>query len=354
MSILPSLCIDPHLLSLPRMERSTKDDIEDFVSSIIDWGKTIGVNCTKPFVSSTVLDAIEEDGAFPWRKTLDGILKHFKVQAADSKTVSDVVQSLINCSRIEDAVGLKALLLEAKKTEIAPAFVCERLRSKTRSAFSDMLAMIVMARHGYGRDVENVSLASIPNDNAKPKLQYLLYSAEIVDVEWKNDSDDRDIKFPYAINDHVSVFFSRDGLLESVEPLSLWPATNDSDAACNAIDCCITRLVAAGTSEKNKIPYSVGANFLATAQNWECGHEGSHAFTLIESCARIVLNIPKHEVKPFYDRASRRHRDRGDGALAFRTHLTKRGAGLRLMLWKMSSGTIEFANVSDKDELIIL
>jgi hypothetical protein len=329
MSTFPNLCIDPHLLSLPRMETSTKDDIEDFVSSIIDWGKTVGINRTKAFVSSTVLDAIDEDGAFPWRENLDGVLKHYKVKSADSKTVSYVVQFLINCSRIEDTVGLKALLLEVNKTEIAPAFVCERLRSKTRSAFLDMLAMIVMARHGYGRDAEHVALASIPNDDAKPKLQYLLYSAEIVDVEWMKDSDDRDIKLPYAINDHISVFFSRDGLLESIEPLSLWPATNDADAACNAIDCCI-------------------------AQKWECGHEGWHAFTLIESCARIVLDIPKHEVKPFYDRASGRQRVRSDGALAFRTHLTKRGVALRLMLWKMPDGTIEFANVGDKDELMIV
>lgn len=354
MNALPNLCIDPHLLSLPKMETSTKDDIENFVSSLIDWGKTVRTNCTKPFVSGTVLDAIDDDGAFPWRENLGGILKHFKVQAADSKTVSDVVHLLINSSRIEDSVGLKALLLEATKTEITPAYVCERLRSKTRSAFFEMLAMIVMAQHGYGREVENVALASIPNDNSKPKLQYLLYSAVIGAIEWENDSVDMDIKLPYSINDHVPVFFSRDGLLESVEPLSLWPVTNDTDDACNAIDCCIARLVAAGTSEKGKIPYVIGENFLPTARNWECGNEGSHAFTLIESCARIVLDIPKYDLKPFYDRPGGSQRVRNDGALALRTHLTKRGAGLRLMLWKMPDGTIEFANVGDKDELLIL
>ena len=354
MSTFPNLCIDPHLLSLPRMESSTKDDIEDFVSSIIDWGKTVRIDFMKAFVSSTVLDAIEEDGAFPWRVTLDRFLKHYKIEAADSKTVSDVVQFLVNCSRIEDVVGLKTLLLEVKKTEIAPAFVGERLRSKTRSAFFDMLAMIVMAQHGYGQDVENVALASLPIDKAEPNLQYLLYSTEIVEVEWKKDFDDRQIKIPYAINDHLSVFFSRDGLLESIEPLSLWPVTNDIEAACNAIDCCIARLVAAGTTEKKKKLYSVGASFLPTAQNWECGHEGSHAFTLIESCARIVLDIPKHEVRPFYDRTSGRQISRTDRALAFRTHLTKRGVGLRLMLWKIPDGTIEFANVGNKDELMIL
>ena len=124
MSAIPDLCIDPHLLSLPSMGTATQNDIEDFVSSIIDWGKTVRTNCTKSFVSSTVFDAIDEDGAFPWRNDLDRLLKHFKVEAADSKTVSDVIQFFINCPQIEDAVGLKALLLEVEKTAITPTFVC--------------------------------------------------------------------------------------------------------------------------------------------------------------------------------------------------------------------------------------
>ena len=354
MSTLPHLCIDPHLLSLPIMGASTKEDVEDFVSSIIDWGKTVGIKGTKAFVSSTVLDAIDEDGAFPWRNNLEGVFKHYNVEAADSKTVSDVVQYLINCSRIEDAVEFKALLLEDQKTQLNPVFVIERLRPKTRSAFLEMLAMIAMALHGCGREAEHVALASIPNDSSVHKLRYLSFSATVIEVDWKEASDDKDIKFPYAINEPISVFFSRDGLLESVEPLSLWSATDDPNAACNAIDCCIARLVAAGTSERNKALYSIGANFLATAHNWECGHEGRHAFTLIESCARIVLDIPKHEVGLFYDTASGCQKVRSDGALAFRTHITKKGVGLRLMLWKLPDGTIEFANVGGKNELIIL
>ena len=67
-----------------------------------------------------------------------------------------------------------------------------------------------------------------------------------------------------------------------------------------------------------------------------------------------MLDIPKHELKPFYDRVSGRQIFRSDGAHAFRTHLTKKRAGLRLMLWKIPDGTIEFANVGDKDELAIL
>jgi hypothetical protein len=353
MTSMPHLCIDPHLLSLPRTGTFSLDDIEDFVSTIVDWGKTVGGKCTTALVSSTVLDAIDEDDAFPWRDKLVSVLKHYKVKSADSETVSSVVQAFLNCARIEDTVGLKALLLNDKITDVAPAFVCERLRPKTRSAFCEMLAMIIMVQHGHGREVEHVALASIPGDDVGAQLQYLSFSAEIAEFEWKTDPDDKNIQRPYAINDRLSVFFSRNGLLGSIEPLSLWPSTTDVGAASNAIDCCISRLAAVGSSAKHRTPYSIGTSFLDTAQHRECGHEGRHAFTLIESCARIVLNIPKHEVKPLFDNRGKQQ-SRSDGALAYRTHLTKRGAALRLMLWKLPDGTIEFANVGEKTELVIL
>lgn len=76
---------------------------------------------------------------------------------------------------------------------------------------------------------------------------------------------------------------------------------------------------------------------------------------LIESCARIVLGIPKNTLNEFREnsKATSKQRVREDGALAFRTHLTKKGIGLRLMFWKKQNGTIEFANIGDKDELEI-
>jgi len=77
---------------------------------------------------------------------------------------------------------------------------------------------------------------------------------------------------------------------------------------------------------------------------------------LIESCARIVLGVPKNPIKEFRinSKPTSDQRVRHDGSLAYRTHLTKKGAGLRLMIWIRPDGTFEFANMGDKDELEIL
>jgi hypothetical protein len=354
MSSMPQLCIDPHLLSLPRVDRCTPEDVEDYVSSIVDWGKTVSTGLSRAFVSSTVLEAIDEDEAFPWESNLLRVLRHYKIKSADPKTISRVIQSFLQCARIEDTIGIRALLLDDAKTSVTPAFARQRLRPRTKDAYPNLLTMIVLLGHGYGKDGEQAALASVLEDKDEAELRYLSFVTEIVDIEWGAGSDERKLDLPCGIREQVSVFYSRNGLLEGVEPLSLWPTTIDNDAACNAIDCCIARLVASGTSGGKRLSYSLGAGFLESAQLWDCGHDGNHAFTLIESCARIALRIPKQKVKPFFDGITGRQKQRADGALACRTHITKRGAGLRLMFWEMPDGAIEFANVGGKDELAIL
>ena len=352
-SAVPDLCIDPFLISLPKMETSTKDDIEDYVSGLIDWSKTIGLNHSKSFVSSAVLDAIEKDDAHPWLEDIQRLLKQNRVQSVDCNTVFQSVQFLLSSLIIEDELGLKALLLDENKTELEPSYLIERLRPKTQSAFFEMLAMIILIQHGYGRDADYVAVASLPDNQKNPGFQFLRYSAEISIFEEKKDTRNLNIKIPYVINDQIPAFFSREGLLEKLEPISIWLVTDGTNSACDAIDCCVARLVAAG-SPNEKISYSMGSQFLSTAQIWDCGQEGRYTLLLIESCARIVLNNPKNPLKPFLDEQHGKQKIRNDGALAFRTHLTKGKVALRLMLWKLADGTIEFANVGKKAELKIL
>ena len=351
MNGVPCICIDPHLLSLPQVERSSAEDIEDFVSAVVDWAGTADGSCTTAFVCSGVLEAIDDDGAFPWKSSLLRILKHFRVHAADHETVAAAIQSLLNSARIDEAIGMNAVLLDSSKTTMAPAFMQARLRPKTQAAFADQLAMVVLAQDC--KDVDHVALGSAPAGNEMPKLAYISFATEIADIEWSSVAKGKAFVCPYPIDEKISVFFSRNGLLEKIEPVSLWPDGDDFEQARNAIDCCVARLVASGTSEKGGIKYEIGARFLQSAAQWECGRTGRHNFTLIESCARLVLGIPKHNIGEFREKDAGKQKIRADGAVACRTHLTKKGAGLRLMFWKLPDGAIEFANVGDKDELVI-
>jgi hypothetical protein len=354
MNGVPCICIDPHLLSLPHMDRSSAEEVEEFVSAVVDWARTADGKCTTAFVSSGVLDAIDDDGVFPWRANIIRILKQYRVISADHETVVTAIQSLLNSARIDEEIGLKALLLDASKTAIAPVFMQTRLRTKTQSAFADQLAMVALAQNGVGQEVDHIVLGSAPAGNDMPALAYVSFVTEVADIEWKSTPIGKAVVFPFAIDEKLSVFFSRNGLLEKIEPSALWPDGGDQDDARTAIDCCIARLVASGTSANDKIPYAIGTRFLQSAEQWGCGNKGRYNFTLIESCARIVLGIPKQDIGQFRDSVTGKQKLRTDGSVACRTHVTKRGAGLRLMFWRLPDGSIEFANVGDKDELAIL
>jgi hypothetical protein len=267
--------------------------------------------------------------------------------------VSAAIQSLLKSARIDEAIGLNAVLLDAAKTSLSPTFMRARLRPKTQSAFTDQLAMVVLAQHGVGKTVDHVAVGSAPAGNETPALGYISFATEIAEVDWRAVPTEEEVVCPYTIDEKISVFFSRNGLLEKIEPVSLWPEGNNIEQAKSAIDCCVARLVSYGTSEKARVRYEIGARFLQSAEKWECGQQGRHNFTLIESCARIVLGVPKHEIGEFRDNFTGEQKVRSDGALAYRTHVTKRGAGLRLMFWRRPGGPIEFANVGDKDELVI-
>lgn len=141
MNGVPFICIDPHLVSLPQVDRSSHEDVEDFISAVVDWASTADGKCTTAFVSSVVLDAIDKDGAFPWHSNLEALLKHYRVRSADPKTVVQAVHSLLNSARIDDAIGVKAIMLDPSKTNLSAGFMRARLRPQTQQAFDDQLAI---------------------------------------------------------------------------------------------------------------------------------------------------------------------------------------------------------------------
>ena len=92
-------------------------------------------------------------------------------------------------------------------------------------------------------------------------------------------------------------------------------------------------------------------------KEWSFDKRADWARNFVESCARIILGVPKNTLGEFKRKTvsgKLEHRVRNsDGAKAYRTHITKKSEGFRLMLWILPDGTIELSNVGNKDELVI-
>ncbi len=95
----------------------------------------------------------------------------------------------------------------------------------------------------------------------------------------------------------------------------------------------------------------IGKNFTESLHAWNFSQVASQAELVIDACARILLKKPRQPLKEFWSNVEKKIQIiRDDGATGWRTHLSKRGVGFRLMLWIHKNGTVEFANVANKAE----
>jgi hypothetical protein len=158
-------------------------------------------------------------------------------------------------------------------------------------------------------------------------------------------------QFPLDIVGALPVALHGASLLQSVGCLNLWVKATTTADVRDAINARIEDLLASGTGKRDAVKgFCVGEHFLESAKRNGFGAR----LSVVDSCARILLDEPKNSVEPFrVSEDATEQRTRIDGACALRTHLTKDGPGYRLMLWELTDKSIEFANVGPKNELVI-
>lgn len=100
--------------------------------------------------------------------------------------------------------------------------------------------------------------------------------------------------------------------------------------------------------------FSIGDEFIESMKDNQAYFDQKYFTTLIECLSHIVAGRPKNQLSPFYTSAGSGVQIQRNENLAFRSHVTKSGAALRLMHWKTPSGKLIFANVGVKGELKIL
>ncbi len=143
-------------------------------------------------------------------------------------------------------------------------------------------------------------------------------------------------------------------MLSEADTLALW---RDAETICDLHFAILLKAlqIRAAEGQGNDIRaisvFGIGSDFLATITKNGCGNGGPYAGATLETCARIALGAPKNALRPF-GKPDQTIRSR-DKAKALRTHVTKGGVAIRLMVWERPDGTIEFANVGPKGELEI-
>ncbi len=350
------LAVDPYLLCLPNPCHSL-DQIEGFVNALLGWSEMLHRRDTCVLVSDSARIALLDDGEYPYPHRLRELLRKHSCEIADHETICRLAQSLVERTpSLEESYGVNAVLLDEKKTQVEPSVMVDRLKNKTRSAFIEMLVIVSVKQQAMASSMcTQTIIASVMGDSdSETDVSDIHLNSEVHEWSWIDKERHPLPAFPAVVAASMPVATSHDALLQQLGVWEVWDNAKNEEAAIDAINLCIEEIVASGVRQQRE-RFQLGARFLESARHWGFGSRSDYARLLIETCARIVLDVPKNTIEEFLEAGSAtRQRRRDDGALGFRTHLTKKGAGFRLMLWRLPDRMIEFANVGDKDELIIL
>ena len=350
--------IDPFLLCLPDPCDSL-DRLEDFISALVGWRGFLDQSDTCVLLSDSARVALNDDGEFPHRHRLVELIDKFECTFADANTISRVANAIMERTpTLEEHFGIDAILFDESSCEIIPALILDRLKPKCRSAFrDDLLIAGVKFDEGVSDGCESRVLVASGSWREEPIPEDIAVKADVHDLGLLSPGVSLKNAPPFSLLQSIPVAFSHEQLIESLGLWSIWDGASSDEAVRLSIEACIKNLISSGVSGDGTMEFEIGSGFVRSLHAWGADSRHDYAMVTIESCARIVLGIPKNDITEFREsgKATARQRSRPeDGALAFRTHLTKKGVGLRLMFWRRTDGTFEFANIGAKGELEIL
>ena len=255
---------------------------------------------------------------------------------------------------LEDRCSINIVIFDEASCRVEPEIYVNRLAAKIGWGLKHGLTVI--ACFGHSRPDEGFLMASATSPpEALFEDEEIKVLARIEAVDCTDESCNWAHLVPVDVNQSLPVAFSRESLFEHLGCLRLWGQADSPENARDAINTRVGQLIASGAANRAAPrEFYFGDEFLPSSRGHGFGARSDLATNLIDSCARILIDLPKQPVKPFrIAENSSEQLVRADRAAAFRTHLTKAGAGFRLMYWEMPDGTIEFANVGTKFELEI-
>lgn len=354
--LVQEVIIDPFLLCLPNPCNSL-DQLEDFISAIAGWRGFLDRADTCVLLSDSARVALHTDGEFPHRHRLAELIDKFECTFADANTISKVANSILERTpTLEDHFGINAILIKEDTFELAPAVVLDRLKANCRSAFrDDLLIAGIKDNECVTGSMESRLMVASGRLAENPLPTIISIKAEIHDIDMVSKDSGRKSVLPISLSQSIPVSFSHEQLIDSLDLWAIWEEASSEEAVRLCVESCVKNLISSGADADGKCDFLIGSGFVASLQAWGADVRRDYAMVTVESCARIVLGIPKNPNNEFRESANgnANQRTREDGALAFRTHITKKGVGLRLMFWRRTDGTIEFANIGGKGELEI-
>jgi hypothetical protein len=352
MAALPDLLVDPYLVCLPRY-CDHEEQLDEFVQNLMSWSEILQRHDVAIHFPRACLETLLSEGSYPFEYEFRRLAASVAARHLSPDLVCKIAQEVLERTpSLEENCEIAFLDFEERDCKIDPPVYVTRLTGNIAWGFKHALAVVTSFQEAND-DAKLFLLVSSKSDPQEAfASQEVQITVHISGVECSDALAKLKTRMPLDIDRTLPVAFYGKSLLQSVGCLKLWAQAASPSDVRDAINARLEEVLSAGTGKKEDIRgFIVGEHFLQSAR-----HNGfRERLNIVDSCARIIVNEPKNSIEPFRVSAddSSEQRTRGDGALAFRTHLTKDGPGYRLMFWELTDKSIEFANVGPKKELVI-
>lgn len=362
--------IDPILLCIHNA-CSSKDAFERYARGLESWTDVVQSNAANLLVSERCVEALIASDSYPFTHSIYDAISRFEITHIAADFLDRIAQVLLEQRPwFEDAIDTEDVVTEEPGALIFPEVFLSRLQGETQNAFRHALVAAAHWDENPEREFD-LFVGSAPIiDDASASIRI----SALIEIVSRRDRELLAYSPSKLVTDEIECIFNCQTILDDRSAIVIWNCAETPEAVCSAIDFRVKSHQKKGLnvghrvrcvylkhpeevrdslakSEGPFLMWTIGPNFMDSIHTWNFGNVEKQAELLIDACARILLDSPKQIVKPFrVSEGSENQIVRADGATGWRTHLSKKGVGFRLMFWKLKSGVIEFANVANKGE----
>ncbi len=192
------------------------------------------------------------------------------------------------------------------------------------------------------------------NKNESPSILFFVsdsFSRKNVNINYNKKSESIPEEIDY-VEGNINVIHSLSDIFTNKFSEFVWRKALDSSGIYSAIWLGIGEYFVMNSKNplETSINFSVGSDFFSTLKSHQCAGDGNFHDRTLRSCVAYFTNPASIKRKQFRGVSLRAR----DNAKAFRSHITEGNPTLRLLTWEIPGSKVEFANVGNKKELIIL
>ena len=371
MNPVPRIVIDPFLLCLHNACAS-KEAFETFAKRLESWSGVIESDKVSLLISERCVSALIQTGSYPFTHTIDDAVRRFGLTHISSDFLDKIAQWMLELRPyFEDAINTDEIIATDANTRICPDIYLSRLTIEHGIPFRDTL---VSAAHWASNPDRTFEVIVGTASTAGIGAETIEVSA-IIDGYLRRDEELVEYTPPKPIIEDLVCIFDCNQLIAAHSAIEVWNRAETQVDVCRAFEFRVKEHQSHGLSPEAKVKclhlsqckewqellptantrsnmlWMIGEKFLDSIHIWNFGIVEKQAELLIDACSRILLNSPKESIEEFrVSKDSKKQKQRADGALAWRTHLSKDGIAYRLLFWTHENGVIEFANVANKAE----